>query len=101
MILNFPNSPIIGDLYPTDAPKWKWDGEKWNKINTVDPLYIVTLPSVLNYQVENSTHNLDIIKDVKLYKPNGDEASVVVNVTGTTVNIESNIDLLDCVLKIF
>ena len=30
MPLDFPNSPAIGDLYPTSgSPQWKWDGTKW------------------------------------------------------------------------
>ena len=29
--INFPNSPIIGDVYPTSGagPFWQWDGVSW------------------------------------------------------------------------
>ena len=33
-ILNFPQNPIIGDLYEFASYTYKWDGEKWKTIST-------------------------------------------------------------------
>lgn len=27
--LDFPNNPAVDDPFPSDAPRWRWDGEKW------------------------------------------------------------------------
>lgn len=33
MALDFPNSPTVGQFYPTTgSPQWQWDGTKWNAV---------------------------------------------------------------------
>jgi hypothetical protein len=49
MAFNFPNSPSIGQLYPSppqaNVPVYQWDGEKWVVITSgVSPVYIGDAP---------------------------------------------------------
>jgi YD repeat-containing protein len=32
MMLQFPPSPNTGEIFPTERPTWRWDGEKWASI---------------------------------------------------------------------
>ena len=28
-MLDFPNSPSVGQLFPSSNPLWRWDGSEW------------------------------------------------------------------------
>jgi hypothetical protein len=47
MAINFPDTPVIDDVFVVGSKSWKYDGEKWNTASAA------SLPSVLEVSISN------------------------------------------------
>lgn len=63
--------------------------------------YSTTLGSVMTATIFSTTHNLSIVKNVTMLRPDGMEVSVVYSVVNNNVTVESNINLLNHIIKIY
>jgi hypothetical protein len=41
-MINYPDSPTIGQIFTSGGESWKWDGTKWATISTTVPQYVAT-----------------------------------------------------------
>jgi len=41
--LNFPASPLVGDIYTANGKSWQWDGTSWNSFNVITALNNVAI----------------------------------------------------------
>jgi hypothetical protein len=63
--------------------------------------YTATLGSVTTATIFSATHNLSTVKNVVIYHPDGKEVSIVFSVVNNNVTVESNINLLNHIIKIY
>lgn len=66
-----------------------------------DLFYTTTLGSVLTITIAAATHEISSVNNVIIYHPDGREVSVQYSVINNDVILESNINLLNHVIKIY
>lgn len=38
MAMNFPDNPVVGDIFTSAGRSWRWDGSVWASIYTSDTI---------------------------------------------------------------
>lgn len=98
---------LTGDVY------LKATGSTWNIVANIKgpqgdqgpagvaEVYSATLGSVTSATIASATHGITEVKNVTIYHPDGNEVSVPFSVVTNDVIINSNINLLNHIIKIY
>ena len=90
MAINFPNTPVVDDIYTEGGSSWQWDGTAWNALGAG-----ITPPSVDQFKTFNAdtgTTTANTQNDVLTVAGGTD---VTTSITGDILTINASVSAGD------